>query len=89
MPSNLVEPLECAFLFGDTADRGWWARVTFKCPVCGRRNSKAVNGPGKMADALPLTVICKNKHETLVIPYRWNEENKVEASDQSVSIESL
>jgi len=36
-----------------------------------------------MADALPLTVICKNKHETVVIPYRWNEENKVEVSDHS------
>jgi hypothetical protein len=51
----------------------WNARVTWKCPVDGRRNSELLSGSGCFKQALPLKVVCKYKHETLVMPYRWKE----------------
>jgi hypothetical protein len=73
----MATPIECAFHFGEyTADDGgkrWHARVTVKCPTCGRRTSQLQQGLGTLAEALPLTVKCKNNHDTLVIPYRYPE----------------
>ena len=66
-------PIEAAFSWGEFSE-GWHARITWKCCLCGRRNSKLMQGPGKMAEHLPLKVQCKFSHETLVIPYRFYEE---------------
>lgn len=67
------EPVEAAYSWSENKiDNNWFARVTFKCPICGRRNVVLEKGPGKMP--VPLTVKCKNKHECRVIPYRWNSE---------------
>jgi len=72
-------PIEAAFLYGeydhDIEQPKWWGRVTWKCPVCGRRNSRVERGTGSMQP--PIKVRCKFGHETLVVPYRWNEEIKV------------
>jgi hypothetical protein len=70
----MTEILECAFLEW-TIDRGWGCRITWRCPICKRRNSKALSGPGKMSDALPVSVECKDGHTTSVVPYRWAEEH--------------
>ena len=74
-----MEPLEAAFSMGETDDQ-WHARVTWKCPICGRRNSKLEKGPGKMQ--LPLKVQCKHGHETDVVPYRWSKDAEIVMSDQ-------
>jgi hypothetical protein len=66
--------IEAAFLFvGDEAK--WLARITYKCPICRRRNYvlKRSRNEGPMKDHLPLEVECKQGHKTLVVPYRWNE----------------
>ncbi len=64
-----MEPIEAAFSWGEHDD-SWFARVTWKCPTCGKRNNLLKTGTGKLKDALPLTVKCKLGHETLVKPYR-------------------
>ena len=72
-----MEPLEAAFQHGeydlDINEPKWFARITFKCRVCGRRNSQLLKGLGTMP--LPLKVKCKFGHETVVVPYRWYEEH--------------
>ncbi len=66
----MTEPiLEAAFSYGEH-DNTWHARVTWKCPVCGRRNNQLKTGPGTLKESLPLTVGCKLGHEALVKPYR-------------------
>jgi hypothetical protein len=68
-----MEPiLEAAFSYGEH-DNSWHARITWKCPVCGRRNRLVKTGPGRMAAALPLEMACKHGHKTLVMPYHWKE----------------
>ena len=69
MPNN---PIEAAFLYGESSE-GWHGRVTWRCQRCGRRNCKLEKGPGKLADSLPLKVLCKFGHESEVVPYRWSE----------------
>ena len=65
--------VEAAFSWGENEiDNRWFARVCWKCPVCGRRNSVLEKGPGKMP--VPLKVKCKNKHECRVQPYGWDPE---------------
>jgi hypothetical protein len=49
----------------------WYARVTAKCPVCGRRTSQMLTGKGKLDDAWPQKIVCRNHHEFEVVPYRW------------------
>jgi hypothetical protein len=62
-------PLEAAFNWSENAiDNRWFARVTWKCPMCGRRNVVLEKGPGRMP--VPLKVRCKLGHETVVVPYR-------------------
>jgi hypothetical protein len=67
-----MEPIEAAFLHGeydhDIGQPKWWGRITWKCPVCGRRNQQFLKGTGAMP--VPLKVLCKHGHETLVKPYR-------------------
>jgi hypothetical protein len=66
-----LEIIECAMTGGEPGDN-WWARVTIhKCPVCGRRVCEMLKGAGKLADAWPQRVKCKNKHEFRVAPYGW------------------
>ncbi len=64
-----MEPIEAAFSWGGD-EQSWFARITWKCFICGRRNCELKKGPGKLKDSLPLKMICKLKHETLVKPYR-------------------
>jgi len=64
-----LEPLEAACLFGGDAEE-WFARFTWKCPVCGRRNQKLVKGTGEFEEQLPIKVACKLGHDTPVRPYR-------------------
>jgi hypothetical protein len=71
----MTEILECAFLQW-TTDQGWAARATWRCPICRRRNSKLVSGPGKMPESLPVEVVCNDGHTTEVVPYRWNAGSK-------------
>jgi hypothetical protein len=77
MDDNLIAPIEGAFSHGeydvDIQQPKWYARVTWRCPICGRRNSKMFDGKGKFAAAMPLKVRCKVGHDTEVVPYRWNE----------------
>lgn len=61
----MSELVEAAFSGGGSQEQ-WSGRVTWKCPVCGRRNAKIVRGSGH---AFPLRVVCKNRHEVLVVPY--------------------
>jgi hypothetical protein len=68
----MTEPIEAAFSSTSSEER-FFARITWKCPVCGRRNCELKNGPGPLASALPITMKCKQGHETLVVPYRWSE----------------
>lgn len=65
-----MEPIEAAFFSGENSE-GWWSKITWRCPRCGRRNFKSLKGPGRMADCLPLKVLCKFGHESEVVPYRW------------------
>ena len=67
-----MEPIEAAFSWGEHDD-SWFARVTWKCPVCGRRNRELMKGPGHMASVLPLEMGCKRGHKAMVMPYHWNE----------------
>lgn len=69
-----AKPVECACSGGEIAE-GWFCRVTVKCPFCGRRISEMLKGKGKLADAWPQKITCKNRHEFLVAPYRWEEEH--------------
>jgi hypothetical protein len=70
-PSKDEQPriLECAFSYTENSME-WAATITFKCPVCGRRNRVEANGPGKLYENLPVVVKCKLGHETEVKPYR-------------------
>ena len=61
--------LEAAFSYGEH-DNSWHARITWKCPVCGRRNRLVKTGPGTLKESLPIKVSCKVGHESLVKPYR-------------------
>jgi len=65
----LTEPMEAACLFGGNTQE-WFARFTWKCPVCGRRNQKLIKGTGVFEEQLPITVVCKFGHQTPVKPYR-------------------
>jgi len=67
-----MEPIEAAFSCGEY-DNEWFARITWKCPVDGRRNCKLLKGAGRLKDALPIKVFCKHGHETAVMPYHWAE----------------
>ena len=67
-----MEPIEAAFSWGE-GDNGWFARITWKCSICGRRNCELKKGPGTLSSALPLEMECKQHHKTLVMPYHWNE----------------
>jgi len=67
-----MEPIECAVSSGEIGD-GWFARVTAKCPICGRRTVELLKGKRKLADAWPQKITCKNSHEFEVVPYRWKE----------------
>ena len=64
------QPIEAAFSSGETPE-GWYARVTFKCLICGRRNAVLLKGLGKMP--LPLDIECNDGHKTQVVLYRWNK----------------
>ena len=68
MPDQ-TDAIEAAFSYGEI-DEGWNARITFKCPACGRRNRVQTKGPGKLMDSVPIKVKCKLGHETPVKPYR-------------------
>lgn len=61
--------LECAFFYME-GETEWHAKVTWKCPVCDRRNRVLARGLGKLSDNLPIIVRCKLGHETPVKPYR-------------------
>jgi hypothetical protein len=63
---------EAAFSWGGD-DNGWFARITWKCSICGRRNCELMKGPGPISSALPIEVTCKQKHKIWVVPYRWKE----------------
>ena len=65
----MTEPIEAAFSYGEL-DKTWFARITWKCPICGRRNNVMKKGPGTLKENLPITVTCKNGHDCLVKPYR-------------------
>ncbi len=67
-----MEPIEAAFSWSEN-DRWWFARVTWKCSVCGRRNCELKKGPGQMVSVLPLEMECTQQHKTLVMPYHWRE----------------
>jgi hypothetical protein len=72
-PPKLEQPetktIECAFFHTEHSGE-WFATVTWKCPVCGRRNRVRTKGPGKLMDSVPIKVKCKLGHETPVKPYR-------------------
>ena len=63
----IMEPIEAAFSIGGD-DEGWFFRVIWKCPICGRRSRVLKTGTGKLE--FPVIVNCKLKHATLVKPYR-------------------
>jgi hypothetical protein len=67
-----METIEAAFSWSGSDDH-WFARITWKCPVCGRRNCELMRGPGPLGSSLPIKMKCKHGHETLVMPYYWNE----------------
>jgi hypothetical protein len=77
------KPIEAAFSFGEFCESEqailanipdrWSARITWKCPVDGRRNCELIRGEGCVKAAIPVKVKCKHGHETLVMPYRWPE----------------
>ena len=67
-----MEPIEAAFSWGGDNER-WFARITWKCSICGRRNCELKKGPGPLSSALPLEMECKQHHKTLVMPYHWKE----------------
>lgn len=62
-------PIEAAFSWGEH-DNTWHARVTWKCPICGRRNNVLKTGPGALKENLPISVKCKLGHESFCKPYR-------------------
>jgi hypothetical protein len=64
-----MEPIEAAFFWGEY-DEQFFARITYKCPICGRRNRVLKTGAGKLKKNLPIKVTCKLGHETLVEPYK-------------------
>jgi len=64
-----MEPIEAAFSWGGD-EQSWFARITWKCFICGRRNCELKKGQGPLTSALPITMQCKQGHETLVKPYR-------------------
>jgi hypothetical protein len=74
-----MEPIEAAFSWGEHGDgvgtpvTSWHARITWRCSICGRRNCELKKGPGPLASALPITMKCKQGHETSVVPYQWKE----------------
>jgi len=70
----MTEVTEAAVSAGELDDNKWFARVIAKCPICGRRTSEMLKGKGKLADAWPQKVKCKNGHEFEVVPYRWSKE---------------
>lgn len=70
-----LEFIEAAFSGGEIDD-GWFGRVIAKCPICGRRTSDMLRGKGKLTDAWPQIVQCKNKHKFGVVPYGWLEQQK-------------
>ena len=68
---SIEAPIEAAFSGGGDRDF-WFYRITYKCPICGRRTCVLEKGKGTtMEENLPLRVRCKQGHETLVVPYRW------------------
>jgi hypothetical protein len=71
-PITTEQIMEAAFSWGGD-EQSWFARITWKCSVCGRRNCELKKGPGPLASALPITMKCKQDHETLVMPYHWRE----------------
>jgi hypothetical protein len=69
-----MEPIEAAVSGGEIGDT-WFGRVTVQhCPICGRRVCEMLKGKGKLADAWPQKITCKNSHEFEVVPYRWGKE---------------
>lgn len=64
-----MEPIEAAFLVGDSSEE-FWARIIWKCPICSRRSRTVKKGPGPLAQNLPIKVACKLGHEAAVKPYR-------------------
>jgi len=67
----MSEVIEAAFSYGEH-EHGWYAKITFKCGTCGRRNRVVLQGVEQKMP-LPQTVKCKYEHETNVVPYRWCE----------------
>jgi len=68
----MSEVVEAAFTWGEYSE-GWFARITFPCSVCGRRNRQVLQGVEQKMP-LPLEVKCQFGHTTQVVPYRWNEQ---------------
>jgi len=77
---NVNDPTECAFSGGEFDD-GWFARVTAKCPICGRRTVEMLKGKGTLSEAWPQTIKCKNRHEFEIVPYKWTRSHKIFVSD--------
>jgi hypothetical protein len=73
MTATEITPIEAAFSLGEYGGE-WHARITWKCVLCGRRNSKVMTGPGTLKASLPIEVVCKFGHTTLAVPYRWGQE---------------
>jgi len=63
----MSEVIEAAFSYGEH-EHGWYAKITFKCGTCGRRNRQVLQGTEPQMP-LPLVVTCKFGHTTLVKPY--------------------
>ena len=67
-----METIEATFNHGeydsDIGQPKWHARITWRCPICGRRNSKLFNGSGQMP--LRMEVVCKLNHRSLVVPHQ-------------------
>lgn len=71
MPTD-VQVVEAAFSMGQLDD-WWFARITWKCPVDGRRNCELIKREGRIVDAIPITMKCKFGHECQVVPYHYEE----------------
>lgn len=54
---------------GEENDRRWFARITFRCPSCQRKNVVMQNGSGHLPDLF--SVECKRcQAVTEAVPYR-------------------
>jgi hypothetical protein len=78
-----IKPIEIAAMEAAVQSGGddeyWFARITWKCPICGRRSRvlktggssvRLSTGHGQEELQFPMEVICKQGHKTLVKPYR-------------------